>query len=406
MGHTGVRRLLAVVLGISAVVATSTLGLGSGYAASANMYLSAYSNTVSRDHTLAVGVRINSGSDNINAVQANLTYPTDKFDFVSIASSSAFPVESESNGGNGTIRIGRGVIGSVKGDQLIATITFKAKAVGAAAVSFTSGSSATESSNGKIVTITTAGAQYTITDSSALVGSGAAHDVIPPKITEVKVSDVNYSSVRLTWKTSEPAQSEVSYGSTTAYGITSVDSNFVTDHSMVISSDALMPATPYHFKITNKDTAGNVASSSDATFTTKGSVIVVRVIGSGKQALHASVTVDKLTSKKTDRKGYATFINLPAGTHKVVATSKDKTASADVVTTIPQDMPASLTLQLDISPVSMLTVLFMILLLALLATAIAKQLKKSKKVNTTTHATEEKVVSDKPKTHTTKHKKP
>jgi len=397
---------------LGTIIATGLLTLGlarPGYAASVNMYLTAPSTSVAKGHTLSVGVHVNSGSTAINAVQANLTYPTDKLDFVSIASSSAFPVESENNGGNGAIRIGRGVIGSVKDDQLIATITFKAKAVGTAEVNLATSSSATEPGNNKLVSASTTGSQYTITDEAATAQSGTSHDVTPPKITEIKVSDINYSSVKLTWKTSEPSQSEISYGSTEAYGITSVDTNFVTDHSMVLASEALAPATSYHFKITNKDTAGNIASSSDSTFTTKGAVITVKVIGSSKQVLKgATVTLDKSTSIKTDKNGLVTFSSLSAGDHTVVATKDGKSSSATVNVTIPQNQPTYATLQLDVSPLNTLTVLLIVAALVVLALAIAKQLKKNKKVKRghATHAAEDKTVSDNPKKHTAKHKKP
>lgn len=376
-----VRQRFLFRLSISAIAGLLTLGLArSGYAASANMYLTTPSNSVAKGHTISVGVHINSGSTAINAVQANLSYSSDKFDFVSIAPSSVFPVESENSGGSGVVHIGRGTFNSVKGDQLIANVTLKAKAVGAAEVNFAAGSSATEAGNNKVVSVSTAGSQYTVTDGTSSSQSGASHDVTPPKITEVKVVDINYRNVRLTWKTSEPSQSEVSYGSTNAYGVTSVDSNFVTDHSMELASEALMPATTYHFKITNKDTAGNAASTSDQKFTTKGAVITVKVIGSSKQIVKgATVTIDN-KSQKTDKNGLVTFSNLSAGDHSVVASKNGKTASAAVTLKVPQTGPSNLTLQLDVKPLNTLTVTLMVAVLIVLALVIFKQLKKGKKL--------------------------
>jgi len=149
---------------------------------------------------------------------------------------------------------------------------------------------------------------------------------------------------------------------------------------MVLASEALAPATSYHFKITNKDTAGNIASSSDSTFTTKGAVITVKVIGSSQQALKgATVTLDKSTSIKTDKNGLVTFSSLSAGDHTVVATKDGKSSSATVNVTIPQNQPTYATLQLDVSPLNTLTVLLIVVALVVLALAIAKQLKKNKK---------------------------
>src|SRR3989304_2418830 len=124
-------------LALSVIAALLTLGFARpGYAVSANMYLSAPGSSVARGRTIAVAVHINSGDNKINAVQANLSYSSDKFDFISISPSSVFPAETENNGGSGGVHIGRGTFGSVKGNQPIATVTFKAKAGGKAEVHF------------------------------------------------------------------------------------------------------------------------------------------------------------------------------------------------------------------------------------------------------------------------------
>ncbi|MDO8591373.1 MAG: cohesin domain-containing protein [bacterium] len=344
------------------------------------MYLSSPSSSVARDSTLTVGIHVNSGEAAINAVQANLSYSSDKLDFVSISPSLVFPVESENSGGNGVVHVGRGTFGSVKGDQLIANVTFKAKAAGLAEVNFAASSSATESSNNKVVSVSTAGSQYTVTDESSTAQSGTSHDVIPPKISDVKVVDINYKSLKLTWKTSEPSQSEISYGSTEAYGVAAVDTNFVTDHLVELASEALTPATSYHYKITNKDTAGNTTSTADQTFTTKGAVITLKVIGSNQQAVKgATVTVDNSITQKTDKNGLATFSNLAAGDHTLVATKNGKSSTTTVSVTIPQNNPSYVSLQIDIRPLSPLKILLIVIVLAALALAITKQLKKNKK---------------------------
>lgn len=375
------KRGLTVKLIIGAVVGLLSFGLARpGYAASANMYVTPPTSSVSKDHTLTVGIHINSGDTAINAVQANLSYSSDKFDFVGISPSSVFPAESENSGGNGVVHIGRGTFGSVKGDQLIANVTFKAKALGVAEVNFATGSSATEAGNNKVVTASTSGSRYTVTDGSSTGQSGNSRDVIPPKITNVKVADIDYNSVRLTWKTSEPAQSEISYGSNSAYGITAVDDNFVTDHSIILASEALVPATFYHYKITNKDTAGNVASTADQTFTTKGAVIIVKVIGSRDQAVRgAKVVVDNSVAHMTDKDGLVTFTNLSAGEHTVVAIKNGKSSSDTLSVSIPQNTPGYVVLQLDVSPLNPLTVLLMLIALVALAFVVSKQLKKNKK---------------------------
>ena len=100
------------------------------------------SKTVSKGQTIKAAIRLNTGSQHVNAVQANLTYPADKFDFVSIDSKgSAFAIEAQSKGGNGKIEIARGSIASVKSSNvLIAYVNLRAKSSGKKlSVAFTNG---------------------------------------------------------------------------------------------------------------------------------------------------------------------------------------------------------------------------------------------------------------------------
>ncbi|HEV8535092.1 MAG TPA: S8 family serine peptidase, partial [Candidatus Limnocylindria bacterium] len=91
-------------------------------------------------------------------------------------------------------------------------------------------------------------------------------DTTPPVISAVGVS-VTQSSATITWTTDEAADSQVEYGTTTAYGSSSpLDQSRVTAHSVRL--DGLATQTTYHFLIKSKDAAGNLATSGDRTFTT------------------------------------------------------------------------------------------------------------------------------------------
>jgi hypothetical protein len=71
----------------------------------------------------------------------------------------------------------------------------------------------------------------------------------------------------VTWTTDEPADSQVEYGTTTAYGsLTVLDPNLITAHSQVLSP--LKASTLYHYRVKSRDAAGNLAVSGDFTFTT------------------------------------------------------------------------------------------------------------------------------------------
>ena len=110
------------------------------FAATANLYLSPASGSVSKGSILTVNIRENSGGEPVNSVQANLTYPANLLDFVSISSSSAWGVVAQSSGGGGSVQIARGALPAVSGDQLVASVRFKAKTdTGTASITFAGG---------------------------------------------------------------------------------------------------------------------------------------------------------------------------------------------------------------------------------------------------------------------------
>lgn len=78
-----------------------------------------------------LSVWVDTGGQQVNAVEAILTYPTDTFDFVSIDDTdSAFKIAAESSNNAGTITIARGQIGGISGKQLVGKINLKAKTGG------------------------------------------------------------------------------------------------------------------------------------------------------------------------------------------------------------------------------------------------------------------------------------
>ncbi|MEM4308369.1 MAG: pre-peptidase C-terminal domain-containing protein [Thermoplasmata archaeon] len=91
-------------------------------------------------------------------------------------------------------------------------------------------------------------------------------DTTPPEITNVHVNNVSTATAEIAWDTNEPSTSVVEYGTTSAYGQTISDSSSVTSHSIVLSG--LTASTTYHFRVKSVDAAGNLATSSDYTFTT------------------------------------------------------------------------------------------------------------------------------------------
>ena len=109
----------------------------------------------------------------------------------------------------------------------------------------------------------------TRTSAAVTVTVGAAApptDTTPPVISAVTASSVTSSGATIAWTTNEASDSQVEYGSTTAYGSTSTPNPaLVTTHSTALSLSA---NTLYHFRVRSRDAAGNLATSGDFTLTT------------------------------------------------------------------------------------------------------------------------------------------
>lgn len=107
----------------------------------------------------------NSYGDAVNAVQANLTYPTDRLTFQSISTANSnFTSAIQSEGGSGSVQVGVGLLGgTLTGPQEVARVTFTATGAGAAAISFAAGSGIARASDATDICEHQIGASYTIT---------------------------------------------------------------------------------------------------------------------------------------------------------------------------------------------------------------------------------------------------
>lgn len=136
-----------------------------GVARGATLSLSPSTATYASGATVVVTIRCNSGSTAVNAVQANLSYPTARLTFQSIDTSmSPFTTTMQSTGGSGSVQIGVGILaGSVTGNQIVGTVTFTAGSAGQAAVTFANGSGIADAATATDVCKNKVGASYTIT---------------------------------------------------------------------------------------------------------------------------------------------------------------------------------------------------------------------------------------------------
>lgn len=160
------------------------------------IYLEPASLTFGPNTNFSIQVRENSGTTPVNAVQANLSYNTTLLTLVSIdTTGTAFGVEAQNTGSNGTINLARGTCGgcaAVTGDQLVATLNFRTNATsGTASVPFTTGTALVSSTtntnilNGLAATgpgsytvdVTVPTVSVTAPANGATIGSGTTSNV-------------------------------------------------------------------------------------------------------------------------------------------------------------------------------------------------------------------------------------
>jgi hypothetical protein len=114
----------------------------------------------------------------------------------------------------------------------------------------------------------------------------------PPVISAVAASGITSSAATITWTTNVAANSQVDYGTTASYGLsTPLNSAMVTSHSVALSG--LSASTLYHFRVKSADASNNQATSGDFTFTTTAAAtppVISAVAASGITSSAATIT--------------------------------------------------------------------------------------------------------------------
>ncbi len=96
---------------------------------------------------------------------------------------------------------------------------------------------------------------------------GVTVDNAPSVISAVAATGVTSNGAIVVWTTSEPGDTQVEYGTSTAYGMrTALSAALVTAHSQALSG---LTSTIYHFRVRSRDAAGNMAVSADQTLILK-----------------------------------------------------------------------------------------------------------------------------------------
>ena len=119
--------------------------------------------------------------------------------------------------------------------------------------------------------------------------SGSGTDTFEPTISDIAVTDVSDTSVKVTWTTDEDADSTVEYGATSSYGSTESSPTLTTSHS--ISITGLSANSTDHYRVKSTDAAGNEAESDDYTFATSKEPTTTTVTESAPSITNISASV-------------------------------------------------------------------------------------------------------------------
>jgi hypothetical protein len=106
-----------------------------------------------------------------------------------------------------------------------------------------------------------------LTDDAAFTPTATPTDSTLAVVSAVASGSITTTGATVTWTTNEPADSQVEFGTTTAYGsTTTVNPSMLLSHSVALTG--LTPATTYHYRVVSVDRGGNVTRSADFTFVT------------------------------------------------------------------------------------------------------------------------------------------
>lgn len=287
---------------------------------------------------LQIQVVLNTTGESINAVQANINYPSDKFDIAWInASGSAFSIEAEQTASGGLIKISRGALppGVTSTSANVATIGLKGKAAGSGTLSFASGSAAARYSDSSNSLTSSSGGTYSVTAAPnppppsppgqppAPPAPVPGKDTTAPVATGMTSADASQSGLTISWNTDEKADSLVEYGFEDGkYYYQVYSGDLLTSHSVRITKSLTTPVVPgetIHYIIKSKDSSGNQFESTDQSARLKGYKVKVRLTNNFGLPLSGVEVVlfSEPRSATTDLGGEATFEDVSPGKHSV-----------------------------------------------------------------------------------------
>jgi hypothetical protein len=139
------------------------------------------------------------------------------------------------------------------------------------------------------------------------------------------------TTATITWTTAVPANSQVTYGTTTSYGSSStLNTNLVTTHSATLAS--LTAGTAYHYRVLSADSTGALVTGLDNVFTTPAAAIGISV--SPTTATVASGGTEQFSAQITDTSNTAVTWSATAGTVSTTGLFTAPTVTATETVTV------------------------------------------------------------------------
>jgi hypothetical protein len=287
---------------ITALLATSVPAYATG---DASFSLSSVSGSYTVGSTFTVTVlETSSSSDNVEGVQANLTYNAANLQFNSVAESgSPFTICGQSTGGSGSVAVGCASTSTVSGVQTVAQISFTALQSGTGTVSFASGSDIQNSASTSVWNGSLPSANYSLTTPT------------PPVVTPTPTS-TSSSTTSAAKTTTSAAKSTVAAGTTTKTGATTTTA----------TAAPTMPITP--------TTPAKPVSTSTVTTADSpplGTLTLVVTNSQGKPIANAKVIIGTLAPHYTNASGTVTFSSVKTGSNTVTVSYPGKATSKKAV---------------------------------------------------------------------------
>ncbi len=304
---------------------------GMALAASANIYVSPSSKSVTRGHSFTMQVRVNSGSDQVDAAQARLNFDSSKLQYVSYSAGSFSTLTTSA--GNGYFEYVGFVTSPVTSDQLLLSVTFKAIMSGATSLSL---SNAQAAYSGAHLSTSTSGSTVTVNEPAGLptapppssttpkprtaagLGTAAVGDKTPPALVGEAGIDKTQSTIKLTFKTGEASTVKLQYGVDGATKKSTAINEVKTDHTITLGTEKpLIPGTTYKLELTLTDQSGNASAVQFYDIRTVGVAYSVRIVDKSGQPLanHPVRLFSDPIDATTDTDGVAKFADVTPGEH-------------------------------------------------------------------------------------------